>query len=287
MTVLVTGATGHLGRMTIEQLLRIGFPADQIVAAGRGTERLADLAARGVRTRSLSYDDSASLVSAFADVEVVLLVSGSEVGRRTGQHANAIDGAVQAGVKRLIYTSAPHADTSELVVAPEHRATEQHLLASGLEYTVLRNGWYTENYTAALRQARETGVIVGSAGAGRVASASRADYAAAAAAVLVGTGHENKVYELTGDTSWDYDELAAAAGEVLGREVTYQQVDAAEHRRLLHGAGLPEELVGFLVAIDAGIRDGLLAETTATLSELIGRPTTRLVEGLRAAVVSG
>lgn len=287
MTVLVTGATGHLGRLTVEQLLRGGFPADQITAAARGTERLADLAARGLQTRSLSYDDPASLVSAFADVEVVLLVSGSEVGRRTQQHANAIDAAVQAGVKRLIYTSAPHADTSDLVVAPEHRATEQHLLASGLEYTVLRNNWYTENYTAALQQARETGVIVGSAGAGRVASASRADYAAAAAAVLVETGHENTVYELTGDTSWDYDELASAAGEVLGREVTYQQVDAAEHRRLLHGAGLPEELVGFLVAIDGGIRDGLLAETTATLLELIGRPTTPLVEGLRAAVVSG
>ena len=282
MTILVTGATGHLGRLTVEHLLRIGYPADQLVATGRGLDRLADLAARGVQTRSLSYDEPDSLDSAFADAEVVLLVSGSELGRRTKQHANVIDAAVKAGVKRLVYTSAPHADTSDLVVTPEHRATEQHLLASGLEYTLLRNGWYTENYLTAVEQARETGVIVGSVGDGRVASAPRADYAAAAAAVLVETGHENRVYELTGDVAWDYDELAAATGEVLGREVRYQQVEAAEHLRILMGAGLPEELAGFLVAIDQNVRDGLLAETTPTLRELIGRPTTPLVEGLRS-----
>jgi NAD(P)H dehydrogenase (quinone) len=280
MTILITGATGHLGRLTVEQLLRAGYPADQLVAAGRGTDRLAGLAAQGVQTRPLSYDDRDSLAAAFTDVETVLLVSGSELGRRTQQHANAIDAAVAAGVKRLVYTSAPHADTVDLAVTPEHRATEEHLLASGLEYTLLRNGWYTENYLPAVEQARDSGVILGSAGDGRVASASRADYAAAAAAVLVETGHENRVYELTGDTAWDYAELAAAAGQVVGREVSYQQVDAAEHLRTLTEAGLPQDLAGFLVAVDGNIRDGLLAETTPTLRELIARPTTPLVDGL-------
>lgn len=282
MTILVTGATGHLGRLTVEQLLRIGYPADEVVATGRGVDRLADLAAQGVQTRSLSYDDRDSLAGVLADAEVVLLVSGSELGRRTEQHAHVVDAAIEAGVKRLVYTSAPHADTSDLVVAPEHRATEQYLLASGLEYTLLRNGWYTENYLAVVEQARETGVVLGSAGDGRVASASRADYAAAAAATLVETGHENRVYELTGDVAWNYDELAAAIGDVVGRAVRYQEVEGAEHLRILTEAGLPAELAGFLVAIDKDIRDGLLAETTPTLSELIGRPTTPLVAGLRA-----
>jgi NAD(P)H dehydrogenase (quinone) len=284
MTVLVTGATGHLGRLTVEQLLRLGHPADEVVAAGRSIERLGDLAAQGVQTRSLSYDDPESLTKAFTDVDVVLLVSGSELGRRTQQHANAIDAAVEAGVKQLVYTSAPHADTTDLAVTPEHRATERHLLASGIGYTLLRNSWYTENYSAAVDQARATGVLLGSAGDGKVASASRADYAAAAAAVLIETGHENRVYELTGDTAWNYDALATAISEVVGRDVSYQRVEPAEHLRILVEAGLPEELAGFLVAIDGNVRDGLLAETTSTLRDLIGRPTTPLLEGLRTDV---
>ena len=282
MTVLVTGATGHLGRLAVEQLLALGHPADQVVATGRRLEPLADLARTGVRTAVADYDDPATLATAFADVDVALLVSGSELGRRVPQHRNVIVAAVAAGVKRLVYTSAPHADTTSLVVAPEHKATEELLLASGIAYTVLRNGWYTENYAPVLEQARETGVIVGSAGDGKVASASRVDYAAAAAEVLLGSGHENRVYELGGDHAWDHDELASAVGEILGREVRYERVEPADHLAALLSAGVPQGQAEFLVALDANTRDGLLAETSGDLSALLGRPTTPLLEGLRA-----
>jgi len=285
MTVLVTGATGHLGRLAVEQLLAQGHPADQVVATGRSTEPLADLATQGVRTAVADYDDPSSLAAAFADVDVLLLVSGSELGRRVQQHRNAIDAAVAAGVKRLVYTSAPHADTTALVVAPEHKATEAHLRASGLAWTLLRNGWYTENYLPVLEPARAMGVLIGSAGDGRVASASRVDYAAAAAAVLLGSGHEERVYELSGDHAWDYDELAGAVGDVVGREVRYQRLSAADHLAALVAAGVPQEQAEFLVALDANTRDGLLEETSGDLQALISRATTPLLDGLRSAVV--
>ncbi|HQY32825.1 MAG TPA: SDR family oxidoreductase [Actinotalea sp.] len=284
MTVVVTGATGHLGRLVVESLLTAGVPAGEIVAAGRRTERLADLAGRGVRTAAIDLDEPGTLRAAFARADVVLLVSGSELGRRVEQHRNAIDAAVAEGVGRLVYTSAPHADTTALILAPEHKATEEILRASGLAFTILRNSWYTENYVGALEQARVTGEVVASVGAGRVASASRADFAAAAAAVLVGAGHDGAVYELSGDVAWDHHDLAAAIGEVVGRPVTYRAVDPAEHRAILVAAGLDEGTAGFVVALDGNIRDGLLAETSGDLARLIGRPTTALVEGLRAAV---
>jgi len=279
MSIVVTGATGHLGRLAVEQLLAAGHPADEIVATGRDTGRLAGL---GVRTAVADYDQPHTLTSAFADAEVVLLVSGTALGSRVQQHANVIDAAVAAGVKRIVYTSAPHADTTALVVAPEHKATEEYLRASGVAWTMLRNGWYTENYLPLLEQARTTGQIVGSAGDGRVASASRADYAAAAAAVLSGQGHDGQVYELSGDHAWDYDELATALGVVVGRDVHYQGVTPAEHLAALLTAGVPRDQAEFLVALDGNVGQGLLAETSGQLAALIGRPTTPLLEGLQA-----
>jgi NAD(P)H dehydrogenase (quinone) len=283
MSVLVTAATGHLGRLTVEHLLAAGHPADEIVATARDVSRLQPLAAKGVRVAVADYDQPATLAAAFADVEVALLVSGNELGRRVQQHANAIDAAVAAGVKRVVYTSAPHADTTTLVVAPEHKATEEHLLTSGVAWTLLRNGWYTENYLPVLEPARATGVLIGSAGDGRVASASREDYAAAAATVLLGSGHEEKTYELGGDHAWSYDELATAVGEVVGRSVRYERLSSEDHLAALIGVGVPEGQAQFLVALDANTRDGLLAETTGDLRNLIGRPTTPMLEGLRRA----
>jgi NAD(P)H dehydrogenase (quinone) len=284
MSVVVTGATGHLGRLVVENLLERGVPAEQVVAAGRRTEALADLAERGVQVRRADFDDRASLDAALRGADSVLLVSGSEVGRRVAQHAHLIDAARTAGVRRLVYTSAPHADTTPLILAPEHKATEELIRASGLPFTFLRNGWYTENYLGDLEQARTTGEVVSSVGAGRVASASRSDYAAAAAAVLTGTGHDGAVYELSGDTAWDYTELAAAISEVIGRGVVYRSVTPAERLSGLLAAGLDEGTAQFLVALEGNTRDGLLAETTGELARLIGRPTTPLVDGLRAGV---
>jgi len=283
MTIAVTGATGHLGRLVIEELRR-SRPAGSLVAVVRDEGKAKDLADDGVLVRVAPYEDRAALVRALADVRTLLLVSGSEVGRRVEQHRNVIDAAVEAGVDHIVYTSAPRADTSALVLAPEHRATEEIVRASGLAWTILRNNWYTENYVGTLQQAAETGEIVAAAGDGRVASATRADFAAATAAVLLGEGHEGKVYELGGDEAWDFDELAAAATEVVGRDVVYRPVEADVLRSILtEHAGLDEGTAGFVVQLDLDIAAGLLADATGDLSNLVERPTTPLVDGLRAA----
>ncbi|RMI13888.1 SDR family oxidoreductase [Cellulomonas triticagri] len=284
MSIVVTGATGHLGRLVVEHLLADGVPADQVVAAGRRTERLADLAERGVRVAAVDFTDPASLTAAFDGADVVLLVSGSEVGQRVAQHTAAIEAAKAVGVGRLVYTSAPHADTTPLVLAPEHKATEEVLRASGLTYTILRNGWYTENYLGDVQGAAESGEIVGAYGEGRVASAPRDDFAAAAAVVLRTEGHDDATYELAGDEAWGFADLAAAAAEVLGRPVTYRAVTSDEQRAALLAAGLDEGTAGFVVALAENTRDDLLAGADGTLSRLIGRPTTPLVPALRAAL---
>ncbi|WP_411720752.1 SDR family oxidoreductase [Mycetocola sp.] len=282
MTIVVTGATGSLGRLIIEHLLTRGTDPEQIVAVGRNTSKLAELEALGVSTAVIDYADRASLDSAFAGADTLMLVSGSEVGRRVEQHANAIDAAKAAGVARIVYTSTPQADTSALILAPEHRATEELLQASGIPFTLLRNGWYTENYESTIPQVRSTGVYLASAGNGRIASASRTDYAEAAAIVLTTDGHDGAVYELSGDVAWDGHELASALSDVVGREVVFASVSPEEHSAALTGAGLDAQTAGFLVALDGNTRDGLLETTTGELARLIGRPTTPLREGLAA-----
>jgi NAD(P)H dehydrogenase (quinone) len=285
MSLVVTGATGHLGRLIVEQLLARGVDPQTVVAAGRNPEKLAALTALGVRTAVIDYADPELLAQAFADAETVLLVSSSEVGQRVAQHTNAIAAAKEAGVRRVVYTSAPKADATDLVLAPEHRATEHALRDSGLVSTILRNNWYTENYGQTLEQARATGVLASSAGDGRIASATRADYAAAAAAVLTTDGHDGAVYELGGDEPWTQADLAAAISEVIGRPVTYQRLTSEEHLALLTGAGLDEGTAQFVIALDGNTRDGALAGGSHELSTLIGRATTPLVDGLRALVV--
>jgi NAD(P)H dehydrogenase (quinone) len=284
MTIVVTGATGPFGRHVIETLLERGIDPARIVAAGRSVEKLDNLADRGVVIRRIDFDDPATLQPAFEGAEALLLVSGSEVGRRVPQHTNAIDAAVAAGVGGIVYTSAPHADTSDLVLAPEHKATEEAIRASGLPFTILRNGWYTENYVSTLEQARTSGMIIGSAGDGRVASASRADYAEAAAVALLDDEHAGRTYELTGDVAWTFYDLAAAIGSIIDREVEYTPLSPEEHKAALTASGLDEGTAEFVVALDGNIRDGLLGEVNGELSALIGRATTPLVDGLRAAV---
>lgn len=283
MTIVITGATGQLGRLVIQSLLERGIPASDLRALGRNADRLAAFAAQGIDTRVIDFERPETLDAAFSGADALLLVSGSEVGQRLQQHRNAIDAAVRAGVGRVVYTSASKATDTDLVVAPEHAETERLLAASGLPVTVLRNNWYTENYLGTLDTAAATGEIVGSAGEGRVASATRADYAEAAAVVLSTPGHDGAVYELSGDTAWTFAELAEVAGDLLGREVVYRSVSPEEHASILTGVGLDAGTAGFVVALDGNIRDGALAEATPTLRELIGRPTTPLAEGLTQA----
>ena len=208
-SIVVTGATGHLGPLIIERLIARGTAPADIVAAGRNPERLAAVARLGVSTAVVDFASPASLDSAFASADTLMLVSGSEVGQRIQQHANAISAAARSGVTRIVYTSAPHADTSALVIAPEHKATEQALLDSGISFSILRNNWYTENYLSSMTQAARSGTYADSTRGGLVASASRIDFADAAAVVLTTDGHENTTYELGGDYAWDGSELAA------------------------------------------------------------------------------
>lgn len=284
MSIVVTGATGHLGRLIVEGLLREGTAPSEIVAGGRNIDRLSDLGDRGVTIARLDYADAGSLDAALEDATVLMLVSGSEVGQRVAQHGAAIDAAKRAGVSRIVYTSAPNAATSALVLAPEHKATEELLRASGVPFTILRNGWYTENYAGAATQAKDTGALTASVGRGRVASASRVDYADAAVAVILGDGHSNKTYELNGDIAWDHTELAQVVSDILGREVVYDALSSEEHLAVLISAGLDEGTAGFVVALDGNIRDGLLSETSPDLRTLIGRPSTPLRDGLIAAL---
>ncbi|MBZ4487235.1 SDR family oxidoreductase [Microbacterium sp. cx-55] len=282
MTILVTGASGHLGHLVVERLLARGAAASDIVAGARTPAKIADLADLGVRVVELDYDRPDTITAALEGVDRVLLVSGSEVGKRAAQHQAVIDAA--SGVEQFVYTSLYHATESTLPLAGEHIETEKAIAASGLPAVLLRNNWYTENYAADVARSAESGELVASVGDGRISSASRVDFADAAAVVLLGEGHVGQTYELAGDVAWTFDELAAAASEVTGREVAYRRLNTEAHAALLESFGLDAGTVGFVTALDAGIAQGGLEATERTLSELIGRPTTPLVEGLRSSL---
>ncbi|WP_323100852.1 SDR family oxidoreductase [Intrasporangium sp. YIM S08009] len=286
MTILVTAASGHLGRLVVDALLRRGVAPSDVVATARKPEALAELADRGVEVRRADYDDPASLDTAFAGVDRLLFVSGSEVGSRIPQHRNVVDAAVRAGVGLVAYTSITRADTSELALATEHRATEEMIEASGLAHVFLRNSWYLENYTGQLPTYLEHGAVIGSAGDGRVSAATRADYAEAAAAVLAEDGHGGRAYEL-GGTAFTLAELAATVARVSGTEVVYRDLSVEDYAAALVAAGLPEGYAHALADSDRGIAAGALFTDTGDLERLIGRPTTTLEDAVRAALPAG
>jgi len=283
MSIVVTGATGALGRIVIDELLA-KIPAEQVVAVVRDPAKAADLAARGVQLRVADYNEPETLAGAFEAGDVVLLISGSEVGRRAPQHIAVVNAAKDAGVARIAYTGVLGGPAADFLLAAEHKATEQAILDSGLPYTFLRNGWYTENYTAQIPVQLEHGVV-GSTGDGRVGSATRQDFAEAAAAVLVGEGHENQAYELSGDEAWTLAEYAAELSKQSGKEVAHADVPPEALRGILLGAGLPEPFANILVDVDvSGISRGLLQGGNGDLSRLIGRPTTPLTDTIAVAL---
>lgn len=281
--IVITGATGQLGRLVIQALLQ-KVPAREIVAAVRSPEKAADLAALGVSVRRADYTDPDSLTTAFAGADKLLLISSSEVGDRVPQHRAVIDAATRAGVSLVAYTSVLRADTSPLGLAAEHKATEALLRASGLPFVLLRNGWYTENYTASVPAALAHGVVLGSAGQGRIASAARADYAAAAAAVLTLDGQAGRVYELAGDASYTLAELAAEIARQSGKAVEYKDLPEADYKAALIGVGLPAVIADLLANSDVGASAGGLFDDGRQLSRLIGRPTTPLASSVGVAM---
>jgi NAD(P)H dehydrogenase (quinone) len=285
MSIAVTGATGHLGRLAVEALLRRGVPASDVVATGRSTDRLADLADRGVVVRHADYDDPASLDAALAGVDRLLLVSGSEVGSRARQHGNVLAAAARAGVGFVAYTSIAKADTSTLLLAEEHRATEQQLASSGIAHTLLRNSWYVENYTSQLPVYLEHG-IAGAARDGRVSAAVRGDYAEAAAVVVSEPeAHTGRTYEL-GGTPFTMQELADVVSRASGRSVGYTDLPVEAYTQVLVGAGLPEPVAAVYADGDRGVADGELLVDSADLERLLGRPSTPLEDAVTAALAA-
>ncbi|MFD3426661.1 NmrA family NAD(P)-binding protein [Nocardia fluminea] len=271
MTVAVTAAGGKLGRLVVEALLDAG---ERPVAIVRDPSKVADLAARGAQVRQASYDDPAALDAALAGVDRVLLISGNEFGKRVAQHTNVLRAAERAGVQLLAYTSIPRADSNPMLLAAEHRGTEEVLASAAVPTVLLRNSWYWENYAGAVANAAESGVLYGAMAQGRVSGAARADYAEAAARVLTGAGHEGRVYELGGDEALTGADLAAAAADAKGSPVRYADLAEDDYAAALRAAGLDEQYAAALADADAGIGEGLLEVTTGDLTKLLGRPAT-------------
>jgi NAD(P)H dehydrogenase (quinone) len=281
MTLAIFGATGQFGGDIIAALLERGTAPETILALGRNDECLAELADQGLRTAQVDLEDPASIQPVLTGVAVALLISIGAPGQGLPLRTNAVTAAKAAGVGHLVYTSALQAPTTRLVLAAEHKATEEVVRSSGIPATFLRNGWYTENHHQDFTTARQHGVIANSIGAGRLATAPRRDYAEAAAAVLTTPGHEGKAYELSGDVAWDYAEFAAAAQEVLGTPIRYQPLSPQEERDQLLAAGLDEPTVQLMTTLNANIRDGVFSHTSGDLSALTGHPTQPLRDTMR------
>lgn len=278
--IVVTGATGQLGTLVVEGLIN-QVPAEEIAVVVRDAAKAARFGELGVEVRVADYSDPATLVDAFREGEKVLLISGSEIGQRVPQHKAVIDAAKNAGVALLGYTSVLGGPAADFELAREHQITERYLIDSGLPYVLLRNGWYHENYTGSLGQSLAAGgFLTSSAPGAKIASAARADYAAAAVAVLTASGHENRAYELSGDEVWSWEEYAAEVSRQLGSEVPVNRVPADTHREILVGVGVPDPVAAIFVGVDEGISRGLLAVQTGDLSKLIGRPTTPIKEAI-------
>lgn len=280
--IVITGATGNLGQHVIASLLA-SVPAANIIAAVRNPAKAAGLAAKGVQVRQADYNDGASLDAAFKGATKILLISSSEVGQRAQQHQNVIDAARRAGVSLLAYTSVLRADTSPLGLAAEHVITEAAIRASGLPYTFLRNGWYLENHTEHLAPVLEHGVVLGAAQNGRFSSAARADYAAAAAAVLT-AAQPQAIYELAGDHGFTLAEYAAEVARQAGKAIVYKDLPQADFKAALVGVGVPEGFAELLADSDAGAAKGGLEDHGKQLSALTGRPTTTLLDAVKAAL---
>ncbi len=276
----VTGSTGNFGALAVESLLAQGVSTSAITAIARNEAKAEGLKAKGVIVRIADYNDKASLEAAFKGVARLLLVSGSEVGQRAEQHHNIIAAAKNAGVKRIAYTSITQAATSTNPLAPEHKATEEDLKASGIEYTILRNNWYLENFAGDIAGAKQSGVIAAAVKNGKVGSALRSEYAEAAVRALVGEGHAGKTYEL-GGLPWSYKDFADALSTVIGRPVQFKTITEAEKIAALVGFGLPDGMAGFYAMLDTSIENGTLSFHSDDLAQLLGRKPVSLVEGIR------
>ena len=280
MKIAVTGATGQLGNLVVEELKK-RTDSEHLAALVRSPEKAANL---GIEARKFDYNEPEGLSDALKDIDRLVLISGSEIGQRARQHTNVIEAAKKAGVRWIVYTSLLHADTSSLNLAGEHLTTEKALKESGIDYTILRNGWYTENYTASIEGALGAGAFMGSAGNGKITSATRADYAEAAAVAVTDERHKGKVYELAGDTAYTLTELAAEISKQTGKNIPYNNLPEKEYANILKKVGLPEMFAEAIASWDTGASKGDLFDDSHQLSQLIGRSTTPLADAVKAAL---
>ena len=280
MRIAVTGATGSLGGHVVDSLLNKGVAVSDIVAIVRNEEKAADLKARGIALGVATFEDEAALTAALEGVDRLVFISGSEVGQRVAQHTNVINAAKAAGVTFIAYTSLLNLDTSKLALAPEHIATEKLLAESGIDHALLRNGWYWENYESSIGAAKATGKVFGAAEGARVSAAARKDYAEATAVVITSDNQAGKVYELAGAPALTYPEIAAGIGEVIGSESEYVNLSVEEYQNVLEQAGVPTEFAALLASMDPIIAEGALYSDSTDLQDLIGRPSTSIVEAL-------
>ena len=280
MKTAITGATGQLGRLAIRALLK-KTAAEKIVALVRDEQKAQDLQEQGITLRHFDYDQPEHLADALQGIDQLLLISANEIGHRTLQHQTVITAAQQAGVKHILYTSLLHADRNPLGLAQEHRETEALIQASGLTFTFLRNNWYSENYLANIAHAVETGTLFGSAEQGKISSASRQDYAEAAAQVLASSGHDNKIYELAGSNSYSLSDLADYISQAANKKVIYQNISAEDYKQALNAAGLPSALVDVIVDADVHAAQGALYSQSQDLEHLLGRKTTPIQDQIQ------
>lgn len=276
----ITGATGQLGRLVVEKL-KEREATENLVALVRSPEKAADL---GIEARAFDYNKPEILANSLHGIDKLLLISANEIGQRKTQHENVIKAAQEAGIKWIVYTSLLHADTSSLGLAEEHVETEKALKASGIPYTILRNGWYTENYLGSIAGAVASGALIGSAGEGKISSATRENYAEAAAAVLTAEGHQGKVYELAGDEAYTMAELAAEISRQADKDIPYNNLPEQEYIAALKSLDVPEGFAQTLAGWDIGISENDLLNESKTLSKLIGQPTTPMAETVKKAM---
>jgi NAD(P)H dehydrogenase (quinone) len=280
MKIGVTGATGQLGRTVVENL-KSRISQENIVALVRSPQKAAGI---GVETREFDYNKPENLSNALKGIDTLLLISSNEIGQRARQHANVIIASKKAGVKWIVYTSLLHADSSSLSLAGEHLETEVALAKSGIPYTILRNGWYTENYTGSIGGALAGGAFLGSAGNGKISSAPRADYAEAAVSVLIGKGHQGKTYELAGDNAYTLYDLAAEISRQTGKNLPYKDLPEVEYANILKSLGIPEGFANSISGWDVAVSKGDLYNDSHQLSQLIGRTTISISESVSAAL---
>lgn len=276
----ITGASGQLGKLIVKKLIEKTGPSS-VVALVRSPEKVQGL---GIEVRKFDYEEAAGLASSLKDIDTLLLISANEIGKRERQHKNVINAAKSAGVKWIVYTSILHADTSSLSLAAEHLATENEIKKSGIPYTILRNSWYTENYTGSIQGAVAGGAFIGSAGDGKIASAVRSDFAEAAVAVLTGKDHKGKIYELAGDEAYTLKDLAAEISRQTGKNIPYNNLPESEYAGILQKFGLPEGIAAAIASWDKSASKGDLFDGTRQLSMLIGHPTAPLSVAVKEAV---